>query len=379
MPWKEETTMSLRLEFVQKAAKENANMRALCRRYKISPTTGYKWLGRYRSGGEEALKDRSRRPHHSPRQTPKEIEGLILKVREEHPAWGGRKVKTYLERKGHTKIPAASTITNIFHRHEKIDDLESQKRKKFQRFEKAAPNQMWQMDFKGYFSVEEGQCHPLTILDDHSRFLVGLHACPDETRQGVQAVLENTFRSYGLPDRILVDNGAPWGYMLGHPETKLSVWLLRLGIRVSHSRPYHPQTLGKDERLHRTLQAEVISRYPLRNLQECQAHFDDWRTIYNTKRPHEALEMAVPADRYQASHKTFPPLLPPVEYPADQYVRKVSQKGRISFGGQIFRVGKAFSKQKVAIRPCETDDNFCVFFLEKKIAIIDLSNGNVIK
>lgn len=373
MPWKEETTMSLRLEFVEKAVKENANKRELCRQYEISPTTGYKWLGRYRSGGKEALADRSRRPHHSPLQTPREVELMIMAVREEHPAWGGRKIKTYLERKGHNNIPAASTITAILHRHDEIAPIESQKRKAYQRFEMEKPNQLLQMDFKGYFAMEKGgYCHPLTVLDDHSRFLLGLKACPNETSQTVQEQLCDIFRCYGLPERMLMDNGSPWGDDRDSPHTILTAWLIRLGIQISHGRPYHPQTQGKGERLHRTLKAELLSRYTLKDLADCQSHFDDWRDLYNCERPHEALDMQSPISRYQPSPRPFPEVLPPILYEPHDIIRKVDLSGKISFHNHSFHVGKAFRYNPVALRPSQDDGIYDVYFCHMKVKQINL-------
>jgi transposase len=188
MPWEEATNMSLRTEFIHLAKQESANVSDLCRRFGISRKTGYKWLKRYEQGGESGLADHSRRPRHSPRQTEAGIEAQVLEVRRQHKAWGGRKIRKILQNAGSSVVPAASTITNILHRYEQIDPEEAQKHKPFQRFEKDHPNELWQMDFKGQFSLTAGgYCHPLTVLDDHSRFLLGLKACPDETIEVVQA------------------------------------------------------------------------------------------------------------------------------------------------------------------------------------------------
>src|SRR5205807_4484324 len=153
----------------------------------------------------------------------------------------------------------------------------------FERFERAAPNELWQMDYKGHFATRAGRCHPLTVVDDHSRYAVGLRACGDERGGTVQAELTAIFRQYGLPERMLMDNGSPWGSDALHRHTWLTVWLLELGVAVSHGRPYHPQTQGKDERFHRTLTAEVIGRRAFADLAECQRRFDAWRVVYNTQ------------------------------------------------------------------------------------------------
>jgi transposase InsO family protein len=377
MPWKEATTMELRQEFIQFATSEGANIRALCRRFGITPRTGYKWLQRYRGEGVKGLLDRSRRPHHSPGQTAAAMEDEIVKERDSHPVWGSRKLKASLEHKGHTDLPAPSTITTILKRHGKTDPEESKKHQAFQRFEMAQPNQLWQMDFKGYFGLSRGHtCHPLTVLDDHSRFLVGLQACPNETAEMVQHQLVGVFQRYGLPERILMDNGSPWGDDRETPYTVLGAWLIRLGIHISHGRPYHPQTQGKDERLHRTLKAEVISQSNFTTLEECQTGFDAWRTIYNFERPHEALQMLPPASRYQPSLRSFPTALPPIDYPIGDFVRKVDDSGKISFRNHILRVGKAFRHFPVGVRPSDTDGLFQVYFCSCKVAQFDLRLHN---
>jgi transposase InsO family protein len=377
MPWKETTTMSLRTEFIHMAELENTNLSELCRQFGISCKTGYKWLRRYREGGESGLADRSRRPHHSPRRSPEEIEKAVIGVRQDHPAWGGRKIKACLRRKGHNQLPSASTITEILRRNDKIDAEEALKHKPSQRFEMELPNQLWQMDFKGYFALGEGgYCHPLTVLDDHSRFLVGLKACPNETRNTVQEQLTEIFRCYGLPERMLMDNGSPWGDDRESPHTILTAWLICLGIDISHGRPYHPQTQGKDERLHRTLQDELLRRYTMTSLPHCQLQFDQWRDIYNYERPHEALAMESPASRYQPSPRIFPEVLPPILYEPDDIIRHVDLGGKISFHNRRFRVGRAFRYQPVGLRPGQIDGEYDVYFCHLKVAQFSLRDDN---
>jgi len=376
MPWKEETVMSLRQEFVTLFGAEGANRSQVCRRFGISRKTGYKIYNRYLEEGSSGLQDRSRRPHHSPGRTPVPVEEAVLRVRDAHPCWGGRKIRARLLALAHTRVPSASTITAILQRNGRVNPEEAQKHKPFQRFEMEEPNQLWQMDYKGHFPLAHGRCHPLTVLDDCSRFLLGLQACGDETSETVQARLTTIFRRYGLPERILVDNGSPWGSDEDHPHTRLTSWLIRLGISVIHSRPYHPQTIGKDERLHRTLKAEVLAQRQLRDLQHCQKHFDRWRHIYNFERPHEALRMAVPASRYRASSRDFPENLPPIEYAPGDMIRKVQANGVISCRNREFKIGRAFIGYPVALRHTLTDDVFDVFFCHEKVAQIDLNEHN---
>lgn len=376
MPWKETTTMSNRAGFIEQAKAEGANISALCRTYGISRKTAYKWLQRERDGGAKGLADQSRRPKHSPRQTEAELEAQVLAVRADHPAWGGRKIRRVLQNQGVSTVPAASTITAILRRNDQIDRVASLQHKPMQRFERAQPNELWQMDFKGYFALSAGgYCHPLTVIDDHSRFLVGLKACPDETYPTVQGQLTAIFRQFGLPEQMLMDNGSPWGDDWVTHHTILTAWLLRLDIGVSHGRPYHPQTQGKDERLNRTLKDEVISCHAMTDLNESQTVFDQWWYTYNYDRPHDALHLDTPALHYQPSPRPFPDPLPPITYEPEDILRKVDQSGKIYFRNRYFRVGKAFRYQPVALRPGDQAD-FDVFFCRFKVAQINLSEHN---
>ncbi len=372
MPWTTTTVMDERTTFITSALDKDANIRSLCREYGISSATAYKWLARYRDGGTSALSDRSRRPHHSPgSSTSVQIEAIIS-LRAQHPAWGARKISTCLKRQGIIP-PAASTITRILRRHGLIDIAETQKHQAWKRFVHEKPNDLWQMDFKGdvALALEKGRCHPLTVLDDHSRFSLGLVACANQQTVTVRGALTAIFRSYGLPIRMTMDNGSPWGNTKENPYTALTVWLMRLGIRISHSRPYHPQTQGKDERFHRTLKAEVLSRTVLTDLHDAQQQFDRWRSIYNTERPHEALGMDVPAQRYQESAQIFPELILPIEYPDGAHVRSVQLDGAFSLSGRTAYVSKAFAGWKIAIIETEDDGYFDVYFCQNKISTLN--------
>jgi transposase InsO family protein len=377
MPWKEVSVMTQRRDFVALATADNANIRELCRRFQISPTTGYKWLKRYQSDGSCGLTDRSRRPAHSPGKTDSVTEQLITKFRHKHPAWAGRKLRELLRQQQHYHLPSASTINSILKRNNLIDPEESTKHKAFRRFEKARPNELWQMDFKGEFKLLQGHCYPLTILDDHSRFAIALEACAKNTTIIVQTALIKVFRLYGLPDWITCDNGPPWGSSCRGHYTKLCVWLLRLGIGVSHSRPHHPQTQGKDERFHRTLEVEVLRHQRADTLPQCQHDFDEWRQIYNYERPHDALGLAVPGSRYQPSPRSYPERLPPIEYGPADIVRKVRHLGHIKYAGRDYFVGSAFSGLHVALRPTTTTDLFDVFFCQQKLGNLNLKANKI--
>ena len=373
MPWRISSAMSERHEFVLLATQENANVRELCRRFGISSRTGYKWLQRFKESGIGGLSDRSRRPHHSPSQTAMAVEKRVLTVHRKYPDWGGRKLQQRMLDLGHQAVPSPNTCTAILRRHHLLDPRQSAKHRAFQRFERATPNELWQMDFKGEFQLSRGgRCYPLTILDDHSRFAVGLQACKANDTLITQAAVIPVFRRYGLPEAITCDNGPPWGtQFLGH-YTRFGVWLLRLGIRLHHSRPHHPQTQGKDERFHRTLKLELLRHLQAHSHQECQHQFNKWRYVYNNERPHEALDMKVPASRYQPSHRVYPERLPPIEYSASDIVRKVKRFGHFKYLGRTFHLGSAFYGLHIALRHSSTDGVMELYFCQQRIGTISM-------
>jgi transposase InsO family protein len=374
MPWREVSVMDQRREFALLARQEGVNRRELCRRFGISPDTGYKWLARAEAGDAE-LADRSRRPHGSPRRSDAAIEAQVLAVRDAHPAWGARKIACCLERDGITP-PATSTVHAILSRNGRIIPPPGGRAQLLGRFEREAPNQLWQMDFKGRMPLEDGSAsHPLTMIDDHSRYSLCIGACANEQSSTVQQHLTTTFRRYGMPDALFVDNGSPWGDSGGSRWTALRVWLLRLGVDVIYARPYHPQSRGKNERFHRTLKAEVFAMRRFRNLQEVQHACDAWRSIYNCERPHEALDMDVPVSRYKPSARSMPERPAEIEYADGEIVRRVSDDRYVSFKNKPWRVPKAFRGERLAIRPKDRDGHYGVFFGSRQVAEIDLTGS----
>lgn len=371
MAWRRTSVMEQRAEFVRLALVEGANRRELCRRFGISPPVGYKWLARFKAG-EATFADRSRRPKTSPRLSSAGIEAAVLAVRDAHPAWGARKIAFCLERKG-LEVPSASTVHAILRRHDRVEPAPGGPAAS-QRFEKEAPNLLWQMDFKGHIALASGKrCHPLTVVDDHSRYALCIAACADERGTTVSEHLRTTFRRYGLPQAVFVDNGTPWGDSSGHRWTRFGVWLLKLGIDVLHSRPYHPQSRGKNERFHRSLKAEVFALNTFRDLEQTQKALDAWRSVYNIERPHQALDMGVPASRYRCSPRSMPEHLPQPEYDEGEIVRIVpSTKDYIRFRGRPWKVPQAFRGERLAIRPV-ADGIYGVFFASHQVAVIDLT------
>jgi transposase InsO family protein len=372
MPWKECDMAVLRMELVRLMSAENANVAALCRRFGVSRKTAYKWLRRYKPGDPAVLTDQSRRPQSSPRRTADDAEAKVLAVRDEHPAWGPRKIGRVLQRRG-IAPPACSTIGSILLRHDRISPESSAAHQPLTRFERSSPNELWQMDFKGDFALtDQRRCHPLTVLDDHSRFSLCLRACLNQQRQTVESALTQTFRRYGLPIAMLMDNGSPWAVShvrWGH--TALTVWLLKLDVKVLHGRPYHPQTQGKEERFHRTLKAEVLAGKSYQDVEAAQADFERWRDVYNQERPHEALGLEVPASRYQMSMRPFPECLPAMEYGPGDAVRKVNRVGQLSYGGRTYKISQAFGGERVGVRPTTREGVMEVYFGRHRIGELD--------
>jgi transposase InsO family protein len=378
MAFKEASKMSSRREFVTLAKCEGANVRELCRRFGVSPTVGYKWIERSKQDGE-TFEDRSRRPHHSPKRTEDAMEQRVLEVRDTHPVWNARKIRRVLQRTL-SDVPAASTIGQILKRHGRISADASALIHPWQRFEHDAPNDLLQMDFKGHFQVGQGRCFPLTVLDDHSRYSMLLEACENERTETVQPHLIAMFRRYGLPWRMNMDNGRPWGNPTGDPYTKLTVWLIRIGIRISHSRPLHPQTNGKDERFHRTLNAEVLQNRSFASFAEITPAFAAWREIYNHERPHEALGLEVPAFRYRPSARSYPEVLPIPEYGPDDRVYKLRLNGKLHVDKLDFYLSQAFAGQLLAVRPSAEDGVFTVHYFHMQLGSIALRHpGSVVR
>lgn len=377
MPWKEVTPMSQRQELVSLAREASLPLSELARRFGISRKTAYKWLQRDHAG--RSMADQSRRPTQSPTRTAPELEAAVVAWRQRHPCWGGRKLAQVLRNEGYAAVPAPSTITHILRRHGLLDAAGGGGAPRWTRFEHPTPNDLWQMDFKGTFAVGARRCDPLTVLDDHSRYNIVLQATPDMKAATVQAALTAAFRRYGLPRRMNMDNGSPWGSPGGDSRglSALTVWLVRLGIHLSFSAPGHPQTNGKDERFHRSLKAEVIARRPFDTTAQVQHAFDQWRTIYNHVRPHQALALAVPASRYQPSPHRFPETLSPIEYAPHDHVALVMTQGIVHLLGHTMKVSNALRGFRIAARPRDDQDGiYDLFFAHHRLTTIDLREAD---
>ena len=374
MPWERRTVEDQRREFAQ-AAMECSNFSALCREFGIDRHTGYKWLSRYAAG--EPLTDRSRRPYNTPSRTPEEVEQLILAVRSNNPGWGARTIRQVLLTEGHGNIPCAKTVNNILNRYGCISPEESQKRKPFVRFEKDLCNQMWQVDFKGEFRMEDGKyCYPLDILDDHSRYAI--RVCPHLTTANVVIpVFTEAFREFGMPDSILSDNGAQFaGFRKGY--TQFERWLMDLDILPIHGRIKHPQTQGKIERFHRTMKQELLNHTSIADIEDARRKLSVWQSKYNNIRPHEALGMKRPADLYTPSQKQFIEKTRPYEYGGEYHVIKVNSWGYVRFDKWQVYLSETMMNQYIEFRPSPDGETFIACYRNFKIAEFDTENGQLI-
>ena len=344
MPWKTMDVREQRVRFVVAASRGEPSFSRLCEEFGVSRPTGRLWRERYRAGGVEAIAERSRRPRHSPRQTAPELEAAVVELRQRYPDWGARKLQVLLRGRG--LALAASTIHRVLLRHDLISEADRHPAAR-ERFERAAPNELWQMDFKGPKAWHQ-PVGPLSVLDDHSRYLIALEALGSTRAEPVRERLEQAFLDCGVPQAMLMDHGVPWWSWAGPAAatTQVALWLMKQGIRLHWSGVGHPQTQGKVERFHGSLQ-RALDKRGLAG-QDPQQWLDGYRWEHNHVRPHEALGMATPASRWQASTRRYQPQ-PCFQYPEGAWVLKVDCQGKLEIGGRKWRIGRALSGEWVQI------------------------------
>ena len=372
MPWKDKTVEELRKEFVE-AAKTAKNFSLLCREFAITRKTGYKWIERDRQGS--SLSDRSHAPLFVPHRTDVEIERAILQVRAENPEWGARTIRRFLENNGYTNLPCDRTVNNILQRYGCISEEESQKRTAFIRFEREHCNDLWQTDFKGDFPMLDGnRCFPLDILDDHSRYCLGIF--PKTSATGVKQCFESVFSQFGLPKAILSDNGAQFaGFKGGY--TQFERWLMDLDVAPIHGRILHPQTQGKIERFHRTMKNELLKYHTFTDIEHATTALEQWKVKYNEVRPHAALNMRCPADIYIPSTREYPKKILPYEYSGVYRMIKVNNWGYLRFDDIRVYLSETMADTYLEIRPSE-NDLFLVCYRNYQIAEIDAVTGTLL-
>ena len=366
MPWLETAPVDERLQFVHDALSDRFTMSELCARYGVSRRVGYKWLARYEEEGRGGLRDRSRAPHHCPHRIAPDLAELLCALRRQHPFWGARKLLRILTTR-HPRLtgwPAPSTAADLLARRGLV--LKRRRRRHPQHPgvvppTTAGPNDLWTADFKGQFRPGNGvYCYPLTIADQHTRFLLTCHGLLSTQTVTARPVFERAFRAYGLPRAIRTDNGVPFATQAIHGLSFLNVWWMRLGIQHQRIHPGRPQQNGAHERMHRTLKRQAIR--PVRRTCALQQRaFDAFRTEYNEIRPHEALQQSTPASRYQTSPRPYPTRLPPPEYPGHFLVKKVTTGGTFRFRRKLLHIGNALTDQQIGLE--ETDDGIWSIYL----------------
>lgn len=378
MPWKVRSSMGVRKEFIERLL-GGERMAQLCSEFGVSRKTGYKFKNRYFIEGESGLFDRSRAPKHPGIKTPESIERLIIAVKRAHPSWGAKKVEVELKRKHHgVKFPTMWTIHTILDRHNLV--TRRLRKRRVWPFpedltQSQVPNDVWCADFKGHFRLgDHSWCYPLTISDHFSRFLIGCEGLERIDTRETCKIFEEAFRTYGLPGVIRTDNGIPFASPSVSGLSLLSVWWMRLGIRVERIAKGHPEQNSRHERMHLTLKQETTRPAALNNIQQ-QERFDRFREEYNDRRPHEALNMKCPAEIYTPSNRIYPGQLEDLEYPMHDMEAKVSSGGHVSIlKHRCIFIGKPLSGQMVGLREIDPGQ-WLVSFMDLDLGIIDESTG----
>lgn len=372
MPWEEKTKETMRKEFVKEVLLHKESKSALCKKYGISRPTGDKWIVRYMTG--ESLTDQSKEPLNKPNKTNTEIEKIIVEYRKQYPAIGALKIHRMLKDEGYTALPSVKTVNTIFKRNGLITKEASLASTPQKSFVKSYPNEMLQADFKGHFLMKDGnRCHPLNIIDDYSRFSLCCTPLLSETFDEVYEQFERVFKEYGMPFSLLCDNGNPWGTSQSTGFSRFEVKLMELGILVLHGRIRHPQTQGKQERFNGSFTRECLKLNTFEDQADAARKFEEYRTFYNTKRPHRALNLMVPEKIYQPSPLKYPEKIEEWEYPSECTVHSVKRTGYITIKGQGYFLSEALGDKQIAFRESAKGVNFInLYFRQFQIGQIDI-------
>lgn len=350
--------MEEKMSFILAKREGKQSFAALCRLYEISRKTGYKWWARYQDVGLEGLRERTHRPHGCPHASAPVWTERIVAMRLRHPSWGPKKLRIkLLKQHGQEGLPAASTLGQKL----KASGLVRARRRRDRRPVRPlgrltvaeSANQVWAVDFKGWFRTGDGQrCDPLTMSDLFSRYVLCCQVAANQGYEAVQPLFDKVFDRYGLPEVIRVDNGCPFASSAIGGLSRLSAWWVRLGIKPEFIAPGHPEQNGAHERMHRTLKAETTQ--PAAGTAKAQQErFEQWRQQFNEERPHEALGQEVPAARYQLSQRRYARELRPLAYPADYLVRRVRSNGQIRWQGTKRYISEALIDELVGLRSLE--------------------------
>lgn len=365
--------MEEKVRFVYDYERDEQTMADLCAGYGISRETGYVWLRRYRKHGLAGLVELGRRPQWSPQQTAREVEEAVLELRQAHMRWGPRKLKRVLERDQPGRAwPAASTIGEMVKRAGLVVGRKRRRRTEPYTDPLAhahGPNRVWCADFKGWFRAQNGErIDPLTITDAYSRYLLRCQVVEKTDTERVRAILEAAFREYGLPEAIRTDNGAPFASAAIAGLSRLSVWLIKLGVVPERIEAGHPEQNGRHERMHRTLKQAL---QPAADRRAQQHDLDQFRQEYNEVRPHEALNMETPASVYAASAREYPRRVEAVEYPDAMVVRAVEQNGCFYWRKRQVFLTEVLWGERIGLLPIH-DGVYAVYFAQLELATFDV-------
>lgn len=369
--------MDIRLEFAMRALREELSFRDLCREYGISPKTGYKWKARFIEKGPQGLDDLSRKPKTFPNELREDVVCEIVRIKNGHDKWGPLKVReVYARIYPGLELPSESSFKRVL---EKAGLVKKRRRKPSDtcgrienRIVPQAPNELWTVDFKGWWHTNDRQrCEPLTVRDEFSRFILCVSALDDAKTETVRREFERVFEIYGLPYAIRSDNGTPFACTrapLG--LSRLSAWWIALGIHLDRIPPGRPDQNGGHERMHRDIALELES-CPADNLRQQRAALETWRNTFNFERPHQALGMRTPVEVYQKSDRPFPQEPPELEYPTGLLTRKVGTKGIIAVEGAYVTISTALTGFHVGLKPIKPD-GFLVWFGPLCLGVIDM-------
>jgi len=344
------TMAELRFEVLFEPVRTGETVADVCRRYGISRDTYYRYRRRYLAEGIDGLEDRSRRPRVSPAQIPTEVELRIVEMRSAHPRWGARRIRAELAREG-IDAPAVSTVHQVLRRNGLVAPQPRRKLKADKRFEREISNDLWQIDATRILLGDDTPAWVINLLDDHSRYLLATMAGPHATTDLAWDVFELAASRYGLPRQVLSDNGLAFTGRLRNLEVIFETNLKDLGVEPITSAPYHPQTLGKLERFHRTLKEWLSDEGPAWDLEHLQELLDGYRFHYNRHRPHQGIDDATPAERYQPSTNTLPepPTIRTPEYPPHSILRRVTASGNVGYKRKLIQVGYRWAGATVRV------------------------------
>jgi len=382
MPWKTRSLLEARRRFVQAVLRATHSMAELCRQANVSQKTGFQWWRRFRAEGGPGLRDRSRRPHRSPTRTPTRWLNAVRRVRQRHPTWGGKKIYAWLRRRHpRARLPRPRTITDWLQRWG-LGRRSARRARRGPPCPRPAltvpqrPNQVWTVDFKGWFRTGDGQrVDPLTVRDGFSRYLLGIRLLRHR-HQRVHRYFQRLFAHYGLPGIIRVDHGPPFAGDGALDWSRLSVWWVSLGIRVEFTGRARPQDNAAHEQMHRVDQVEV-ARPPAPTPAAQQRRTDRWRRHYHWERPHEALGQRVPAELYRRSRRRYRPRLRPVRYPRTWRTVRVTASGYVRWRGRLRVIGRALGGQRVGFKPVAAGVQE-VYFLDHLIGLlVDTDRGGM--